>query len=171
MSTSMASVSKFFESLMRFPVAPDPCGFDDGMDEPEDPSDYLQNDSITNDELRGGLSTLRAEQAASGLTLGKISMYTHGQHAFAPPSQGVWVCKVPTGPQVAGLQNDRSIGNSERPHSRCSSSTFDGADVGGMISPTSGSTGHVETFCPTSSATTGRSLSMRRRSTSHPLAD
>lgn len=62
MSTSMASVSKFFESLMRFPVAPDPCGFDDGMDEPEDPSDYLQNDSITNDELRGGLSTLRAEQ-------------------------------------------------------------------------------------------------------------
>lgn len=76
----------------------------------------------------GGLST-----QMSSLTLGDITMYPNGHPANMAPANSIRSFRAPPGPPIAGLQHDRSVGNSERQLSSTSSLTLGSADLSGLI--------------------------------------
>ena len=99
---------------------------------------------------------------ASTLTLGNITRHTNGHLAFAS-----------RGPQLAGLQDDRSLAGSERHHSRRSSDSLASSDLSALTSlaaPLAAGGRPAESLSASTAGSTHRSSYRRRSSKPDTLA-
>ena len=63
---SKSAVTMIFGALVSpFPASTDPCGLDDGLDDPEDDIDYPQDDCCSRDGS-GAVGSLRGRAAQVG---------------------------------------------------------------------------------------------------------